>query len=222
MLQKTIREQQSINWRYNRIVKEGEKPDLDLNSVVWLYEGSSVKTLQKYWSETGVGGVLLNSFASLYTSYSYRHPFSPAHTVIAQFISMQTPPTVRLCLQLWLRWRLDHILWALNAEILLMPNLHKRLLNLVCVIYTGRPREGFTVGCVFIELQQTVSRKWKYKLYFILAKKKKNKTKLQYPRYITESETKAVAAATDIQPAHSHTPAVKPRVNWTFFDCTNI
>lgn len=49
----------------------------------------------------------------------------------------------------------------------------QKALNLVCVIYTGRPREGFTVGCVFIELQQTVSRKWKYKLYFILAKKKK-------------------------------------------------
>lgn len=43
------------------------------------------------WNRCGWGGVLLNSFASLYTSYSYRHPFPPAHTVIAQFISMQTP-----------------------------------------------------------------------------------------------------------------------------------
>lgn len=53
----------------------------------------------------------------------------------------------------------------------------------------------------------------KIQAVFHTSKKEKNKTKLQYPRYITESETKAVAAATDIQPAHSHTPAVKPRVN---------
>lgn len=32
---------------------------------------------------------------------------------------------------------------------------------------------------------------------------------VQYPRYLSEHETKAAAAATDIQPANSHTPAVQ-------------
>lgn len=88
-----LSEQQSINWRYNRMVKEGEKTSSWFKfcgMTWWGFFSQNTPEILK-WNRCGWGGVLLNSFASLYTSYSYRHPFPPAHTVIAQFISMQTP-----------------------------------------------------------------------------------------------------------------------------------
>lgn len=99
-----LSEQQSINWSYNRMVKEGK--------TTWSWFKFCGMTWwgffsQKHWSETGVGGVLLNSFASLYTSYSYRHIIFSQPTQWLPSSFRCKPPTVRLCLQLWLRWRLD-------------------------------------------------------------------------------------------------------------------